>query len=37
VAVRTGVSDGEFTEVLEGPLSAGDTVIVDIVATAGAE
>lgn len=37
VAVRTGVSDGQFTEILEGPLSAGDAVIIDIAEPAGAE
>jgi HlyD family secretion protein len=32
VSVRTGISDGSLTEVLEGPLREGDRVIVDAVA-----
>jgi hypothetical protein len=29
--VRTGISDGSFTEVVEGDLQAGDVVITDAV------
>jgi HlyD family secretion protein len=35
--IRTGISDGSFTEVLEGPLAPGDAVITDVIgAGAGA-
>jgi len=30
IAVRTGISDGEFTEVTPGPLAAGASVILDL-------
>jgi HlyD family secretion protein len=35
VAIRTGISDGSFTEVVEGPLSEGDEVITDVAGTPG--
>ena len=36
VAVRTGLSDGSVTEVVEGPLQAGDLLITDAPSPAGA-
>jgi HlyD family secretion protein len=33
VAIKTGISDGTRTEILEGELKAGDEVITDIAGT----
>jgi HlyD family secretion protein len=31
VRIRTGISDGSFTEVVEGEIKAGDVVITDAI------
>ena len=37
VSVVTGITDNRFTEVISGPLKAGDTVVVEDVQAAGGD